>query len=72
MWSFLWRWSGDGLGEGDGVHAPVGLELEEQAVGAALGQLGVERDRAARGVRADRVNVRVGELWGVQRDQVTV
>ena len=60
------------MGEGDGVHAPVGLELEEQAVGAVLVQLGVERDRAARRVRADGMNVGVGELWGVQRDQVAV
>ena len=60
------------MGEGDGVHAAVGLELEEQAVGAALAQLGVERDGAARWVRADGVNVRVGELWSVQRDQVAV
>ena len=54
------------------MHVPVGLELEEQAVGAVLGELGVERDGAVRGVRADGVDVRVGQLWGVQRDQVSV
>ena len=34
------------MGEGDGVHATVGLELEEQAVRAALGQLGHTEIRA--------------------------
>ena len=60
------------MGEGDGVHAAVGLELEEQPVAAVFVQLGVEGDGAARGVRAQGVTVRVGELWGVKRDQVPV
>ena len=60
------------MGECDGVDLVVCAELQEQAVGAALGQLGVERDRPARLVLADGVNVRVGELGGVQRDEVSV
>lgn len=60
------------MGEGHGVNLAVGLELQEQAVGPALMKLGVEGDRAVRAVLAVGVNVRVGELGGVQRDQVPV
>ena len=57
---------GDVDGEGGGAHLAVVAELQEQAVGAGCGELGVER----RGRLLVGVDVEVGEVAVAQGDEV--
>ena len=65
--------AGDGaLVEGERAvwTVAVVLEVEEQAVAAGRGQLGVEADRPGAGSSLERVDVGVGEVAGAHGDEV--